>query len=80
MDKTLELFAQVRQDSQFEIPDHFAILPAPNDPAEKNAKEGFLLSLKIRPLWYPVVDGSHDFVEKYLKLVIDVAEERLTDF
>lgn len=77
-DKTLELFDKVRRDTEFEIPDHFAILPTPSNPADKNAKEGFLLNLKIRPLWYP--SGNHDFVEKYLKLIIDVAEERLTDF
>ena len=77
-DRTLDLFDQVRRDTEFEVPDHFAILPSPEGLAAKNAKEGFLLNLKIRPIWYP--PGQHDFVEKYLRLAVDVAEERLLDF
>ena len=75
-DKTLELFKCVCEDRQFEIPDHFAILSEPEGTEKKNQKEGRLLEMKIRPIWYPA--GQHDFVEKYLHLAIEIAEGRIT--
>lgn len=77
-DKTLELFNAVYSDSQFEIPDHFAILPEPKTATAKRKKESRLINLKIRPLWYP--RDNHDFVEKLLKLAIDMVDGRLEDF
>ncbi|MEI6150502.1 MAG: SIR2 family protein, partial [bacterium] len=77
-DRTLTLFQKVCNDKQFEIPDHFAILPAPPDTANKSAKEGRLLNLRIRPIWYPV--GKHEFVGLYLSLVADMVDGRLSSF
>jgi hypothetical protein len=77
-DRTLQLFREVLADGQFEIPDHFAILPEPADPTQKPPKEARLLAMKIRPLWYP--DGRYEMVEMYLKLAIDVAEHRVGAF
>jgi hypothetical protein len=77
-DKTLDLFSEVLRDGQFEVPDHFAILPDPQGIESKSQKESRLINLKIRPLWYPT--GEHEFVEKYLKLAVDIVEGRLEDF
>ena len=74
-DKTLDLFRRVKAQSGYEIPNHYAILPAPDSPAAKQQKESTRLSLSIQPVWYP--EGKHDFVEKLLRLVIDVAEKRI---
>ncbi|BCS54580.1 SIR2 family protein [Geobacter sp. SVR] len=77
-DKTLELFADVLRESKFEVPDHFAILPEPNGGETKGHKENRLIELKIRPIWYPGDD--HEFVERYLKLAIDISGGRLEHF
>ncbi|MFC3193377.1 SIR2 family protein [Marinicella sediminis] len=77
-DKTLELFSEVILDSDFDVPDHFSLLPQPNDGETKNQKEARLNELKIRTLWYP--DDDHSYVEKYLALALDMASERLRDF
>lgn len=79
-DRTLELFQKVCNDRQFEIPDHYAIIPLPVDPTEKNNKEGRLLNLRIRPIWYPIVNNTHELVEKYLTLAVEMAEGRITSF
>jgi hypothetical protein len=77
-DRTLDLFQKVIDDKEFEVPDHFAILPEPSGAESKNQKEGRLLALKIRPLWYP--SGEHEFVERYLALAVDMAEGRINPF
>jgi hypothetical protein len=78
-DRTLELFQKVCDDKQFEIPDHFAILPLPTDNSVKQAKESRLLKLNVRTLWYPP-DNNHELLEKYLALAVDMAEGRITSF
>jgi hypothetical protein len=75
-DITLDLFKHVRNQSDYEIPIHFAILPQDDDPQETQKKESRLLALNIYPIWYP--EGHHECVEKLVKLVIDVAEKRAT--
>ncbi len=77
-DKTLELFDKVMNDSDFDVPDHFAVLPLPDSGETKNQKEARLNDLKIRTIWYP--SDNHDFVEKYLALALDMASERLRNF
>jgi hypothetical protein len=77
-DRTLELFKKVVDVQEFEIPDHFALLPEPSSGKKKNQKEGRLLELKIRPIWYP--DKEHRFVERFLSLAIDIAEGRIKPF
>lgn len=73
-DKTMDLFKAVKDQQEFSVPDHYAILEDPADPAVKAAKQSRLLTLEIRPLWYP--NGKHEFVESYLQLAIDAAEGR----
>lgn len=76
-DRTLDLFKTVVEQKQFDIPDHYAILPEPPTRAERTKKESRLLKLQIHPLWYP--KGAHDFVEKYLSLALDYAKGRISD-
>lgn len=75
-DWTLSLFHTVVQDKSFDIPDHYAILPSPNSKRARNAKASRLNGLNIRPIWYP--PDKHEFVAKYLQLVIDHADGMLT--
>ena len=75
-DMTLELFKHVKNQGDYEIPIHFAILPQHEDAQEKQKKESRLLALNIYPIWYP--GGHHECVEKLVKLVIDVVEKRTT--
>ncbi|MCB1599969.1 MAG: SIR2 family protein [Lysobacterales bacterium] len=75
-DWTLELFEKAKQADEYAIPNHYAILPAPADAQAKQKKETRLLKLNIQPLWYP--DNEHAFVERYLQLIIDVAERRIS--
>ncbi|MFI3186460.1 MAG: SIR2 family protein [Methylococcaceae bacterium] len=77
-DMTLELFKLVMNYGEFDVPDHFAILPIPESGETKNQKDARLNNLKIRAIWYPSRD--HSFVEKYIKLALDIATDRLRDF
>ncbi|MCP9887524.1 SIR2 family protein [Cyanobium sp. ATX 6A2] len=74
-DWTLELFEKAKQEDEYAIPNHYAILPAPAEALDKQEKATRLLTLNIQPLWYPA--GYHDFVERYLQLIVDVAERRI---
>lgn len=76
-DKTLELFTHVCDQGEFEIPNHFAIIPEPKPKGleTKAQKENRLLKLKIHPIWFP--DGEFKLVEAYLQLLIDVANKRI---
>ncbi|HLJ26500.1 MAG TPA: SIR2 family protein [Candidatus Angelobacter sp.] len=78
-DRTLELFQKICDDKQFDIPDHFAILPLPADNSSKIVKESRLLKLNIRPLWYSPFN-NHELVEKYLALAVDMADGRIAPF
>ncbi|MFO1077124.1 MAG: SIR2 family protein [Planctomycetota bacterium] len=75
-DWTLELFEQAKQVDEYAIPNHYAILPEPSDQQAKQQKATRLLTLNIQPLWYP--PGHHEFVEKYLQLLVDAAERRIS--
>jgi hypothetical protein len=75
-DWTLELFEQAKQEDGYAIPNHYAVLPTPEDAQIKQQKETRLLRLNVQPLWYPA--NEHEFVERYLQLIVDVAERRIT--
>ncbi len=45
-DRTLELFAQAKQAEEYVIPNHYAILPAPDDALAKQQKETRLLGVE----------------------------------
>lgn len=75
-DWTLELFREVANTPNYNVPDHYAILPMPATPLERTRKETKLIECHIQPIWYP--DGQHEFVEKYLLALIALAERRLT--
>lgn len=74
-DWTLRLFEQAKAVDEYAIPTHFAILPAPADLQARQQKTRRLLGLNIQPLWYPA--GEHDYVEKYLQLLIDAKNRRI---
>ena len=71
----MELLAKAKQADEYAIPNHYAILPAPDDAQTKQQKATRLLRLHIQPLWYSA--GEHEFVVRYLQLIIDVAERRI---
>lgn len=74
-DKTLELFGKV-YNQDFEIPNHFAILPEPDGSGETRAqKENRLLELNIHPIWFP--DGEFHHIDSYLRLLIDASTKRI---
>lgn len=75
-DWTLELFEKAKQADEYAIPNHYAILPAPADAQAKQRKATRLLTLNIQPLWYP--PDEHEFVDRYLQLIVDVAERRIS--
>jgi hypothetical protein len=75
-DWTLKLFKQAIDADEYAIPNHYAILPAPIETQAKQEKETELLKLNIQPLWYKT--GKHEFVEKYLQLIVDVFEQRIS--
>jgi hypothetical protein len=75
-DLTLDLFRKVKQQSEYEIPHHYAFLPEPASAQKKQQKEASLLELNIQPVWYPT--DEHEYVEKLLLLAIDVANKRIT--
>ncbi|MDO8414200.1 MAG: SIR2 family protein, partial [Gallionellaceae bacterium] len=74
-DWTLELFKKAKEEDAYQIPNHYAILPAPTDEQVRQQKTSTLLALNIHPFWYP--DGQHDYVEKLLQLVVAVTEKRV---
>jgi hypothetical protein len=74
-DWTLELFKRAKQQDEYQIPSHYAILPEPVDLKAKQQKSRTLLELNIQPIWYP--EGKHEFVEKFLQLVVDLTERRV---
>lgn len=75
-DWTLDLFRRVKQQSEYEIPNHYAFLPVPETNQRKQQKETELLDLNIQPIWYPA--DKHEYVEKMLRLAIDVADKRIS--
>jgi hypothetical protein len=75
-DWTLDLFRQVKDQSEYEIPNHYALLPVPDGQPAKRQKETALLDLNIQPIWYPA--GQHEFVERLLQLALDVADKRIS--
>ena len=75
-DRTLELFQEVKASRAFDIPDHFAFLPDVSDAHKKQATEDRLLTLNIRPIWYPD-KNYHEMLPLLVELATDVAEHRL---
>jgi hypothetical protein len=74
-DKTLELFKKIKDDGEFDIPDHFAFLPKPRTAKEKREKENRLLKINIKVIWYPT--DQHIYVEKLLGLAIQAANNQI---
>ncbi|RIJ42657.1 SIR2 family protein [Pontibacter oryzae] len=76
-DKTLDLFNNVKSENQFDIPDHFAILENknPEEPQWKIDVESRLLSLNIRPIWFP--KGKYEMIEQMISLALDLIEKKV---
>jgi len=75
-DWTLELLRMAKQADEYAIPNHYAILPTLEDAQAKQQKATRLLTLNIQPLWYPA--SQHEFIERYLQLIVDVTERRIS--
>lgn len=74
-DMTMTLFKDVVDKQEFNIPDHYAILPKPTNHEIYLAKETQLLNTKIRPIWYSVgEDGNHQLLEAIMQLLVDCAK------
>lgn len=78
-DKTLELFQKIKEDGDFEIPQHYAILPKPSENALRREKENYLREVNIKTIWYSNNDGEHAEVEMILKLAVDLANNKNTN-
>lgn len=75
-DWTLDLFKAVKDQGEYEIPTHYAIVPKPESDDGRRRKEQSLLEVNIRPIWY-TTENKHAFVERLLELAIDAAEMRI---
>lgn len=75
-DWTMDLFAAAIDGGGFEVPVHYAVLPAPAEDAARRQKEARLIRLNIQPLWYPA--GNHTMVHQLLELAVDVIQRRVS--
>ncbi len=81
-DKTMDLFKQVKDEGQFVIPEHFALLSEPKkedgeiNQQVKQQTEDRLYGIGIRPIWYSG-DDNHAMLVKLLELAVEVAENRV---
>ncbi|MEE9319321.1 MAG: SIR2 family protein [Granulosicoccus sp.] len=65
-DRTLQVFKAVKAaNSEFNFPQHFAIVQAPEDHDAMARRNADLLALGITAIWYP--EGDHDKVESILR-------------
>ncbi|MCX6307347.1 MAG: SIR2 family protein, partial [Bacteroidia bacterium] len=76
-DKTLDLFKSIKDEEQFEIPEHYAIMEniEPENARLKRETENRLLKLNIRPIWYN--KGDYLKIQEMLSLAIDVVEKKV---
>ncbi len=65
-DRTLKLFENVIKSNQYQIPDHYAFLGAPED-GDTREREHELAKLKIKPIWYP--HKKHEHVENFIQFL-----------
>lgn len=75
-DKTLEIFQKIKNEGEFEIPQHYAILPELTTRVLKREKENYLREMNIKTIWYPNNNGDHVELEMILKLVTDLADNK----
>ncbi|MBM9520922.1 SIR2 family protein [Desulforhopalus vacuolatus] len=62
-DKTLEIFKQVAESNEYQIPWHYALLETPEN-GDTEEREEILSPLQIIPIWYP--SGKHEYVEDFM--------------
>lgn len=77
-DKTLELFVDVANSNEFDIPSHFAFLPDDQNDNAKFAIEDYLGQAKIDPIWYSVTTNEddtkdHSQLHELLSFAVDCA-------
>jgi hypothetical protein len=75
-DWTLELLRFIKEQNEYELPNHWAILSFPPDPVAKAKQETSLLEAGIQPIWYPA--DQHEFLDQYLSLALNIAENVLS--
>jgi hypothetical protein len=74
-DWTMDLFQAACDGNGYQVPNHYAVVPAPADLQARQQKEARLLALNIQPIWYP--DGDHGLVERLVDFIGDVAEKKI---
>lgn len=58
-DRTLNVFEKVMEErGQADLPQHFAIVEAPENETEMVDRNSFLASIGITPIWYPTAEHS----------------------
>lgn len=66
-DRYLEVLKKEYDSGPDLLPEHFAILPAPDDEDERNERDQFLAGHGITPIWFP--EGEWDSPAEILKLL-----------
>lgn len=76
-DRTLDLFKDVYSSKTFEIPEHFAFLPMPDN--GRIEKENSLAAANIHPIWYNILKNEdksedHSVLEQLLDFAISCSK------
>lgn len=66
-DRYLNVLKEVRENQEDFMPEHFAILTAPDNYDEQIVRDGFLASLGITPIWFS--EGDWDAPSEILSLI-----------
>lgn len=67
-DRTVDVFKAIKSKmgEEAQIPQHFSIEAAPEDPEELATRNAYLAQLRITPIWFK--QGQYDYVENILRL------------
>lgn len=66
-DRYLKVLDELHQEQREFMPDHFAILTAPDDDGERIKQDGFLASLGITPIWFK--EGDWEAPSEIINLI-----------
>jgi hypothetical protein len=69
IDRTVQTFEKiVQEETARKVPDHYALLEAPEDEDTFQALKQRMTACNIKPIWYP--NGEHQLVDEMLSLLI----------
>jgi hypothetical protein len=69
VDRTVQTFKKIVEDETAQkVPEHYALLEAPEDDDDYQALKQRMTACNIKPIWYP--SGEHQLVEELLTLLI----------